>query len=276
MGFTGTVSIRIVTDSNTMVPAVLVNRFSLTVVNLHVVLDGQDHLEADLDQQEFCNALRGGVTVTTAAPSPGELTEAFEALATDGATEILSIHIGSNRSATVDAARLAARAIDLPVTVVDTGTTSFIAGCSVWRAAEILSDDGTVAEAETAALSVAVSSASVFTIGELDRANAGGRFAITAGDGVPVYSSAGADMAELGRAASIDEATATMVAFVAQAAGVLRVGVGDADAPEAADALSAALGHLPNVAELVRYTVGPSVAAHTGAGTFGAVFHPLN
>lgn len=264
------------TDSNTMVPAELVDRFSLTVVNLHVVLDGQDHLEADLDHRQFCDALRTGATVTTAAPSPGELTAAYEALATDGATEILSVHIGSNRSATVDAARLAARAADLPVTVVDTGTTSFIAGCSVWRAAEALAGGGSVADAEAAALSVAASSASVFTVGELDRANAGGRFAITAGDGVPVYSSAGADMAELDRVASIDEATTTMVAFVTDAAGPLRVGVGHADAPEAADALSTALAQLPNVTELVRYTVGPSVAAHTGAGTFGAVFHALN
>lgn len=269
-------TVRIVTDSNTMIPAELVNRFGLTVVALHVVIDGQDHLETDLDQQAFCRALRGDATVTTAAPSPGELAASYDALATDGGTEILSVHIGSNRSSTVDAARLAAKSVDLPVTVVDTGTTSFIAGCSVWRAAEVLGDGGTVAEAEAAALAVAAASASVFTIGELDRANAGGRFAVTPGDGVPVHSSAGADMAELGRAASIDEATATMVAFVGDAAGPLRVGVGDADAAEAADALTTALGPLPNVAQIVRYTVGPSVAAHTGAGTFGAVFHPLD
>ncbi|MDQ3463004.1 MAG: DegV family protein, partial [Actinomycetota bacterium] len=56
----------------------------------------------------------------------------------------------------------------------------------------------------------------------------------------------------------------------------LRVGVGDADAPEAATALRAALAALRNVEETVRYIVGPSVAAHTGAGTFGAVFHPLD
>lgn len=129
IGFTWSVSARIVTDSNTMVPAGLVNRFDLTVVSLHVVVDGQDHLETGLDQREFCDALRSGATVTTAAPSPGELAAAHEALAADGATEILSVHIGSNRSATVEAARLAARDTELPVTVVDTGTTSFMAGC---------------------------------------------------------------------------------------------------------------------------------------------------
>ncbi len=275
MGFTGSVTQRIVTDSNTMIPAELLERFAITVVALHVVLDGVDHRETDLDQVDFCARLRAGATVSTAAPSPGDLIEAYERLAAHGATEILSVHIGANRSATVDTAQLAARSVEVPVTVVDTGTTSFIAGCSVWRAAEILADGGSMRDAEAAAFSVAESSASVFTIGELDRANDGGRFAVTPGDGVPVYYSEGPDMAELGRATTIDGAADTMVTFVANRPGPLRVGVGDADAAQAAAALERRLIELPNVAEVTRYTVGPSVAAHTGAGTFGAVFHPL-
>lgn len=267
-------TVRIVTDSNTMIPAELVERFAITIVPLHVVVDGVDHTEDEIDQVEFCQALRDGATVTTAAPSPGALLAAYERASADGIDTVLSIHIGSNRSGTVDSARLAGRSAELDVVVVDTGTTSFIAGCSVWRAAEVLADGGSLLDAETGALAVAASSASVFTIGELARANDGGRFAVTPGDGVPIYRSAGPDMTELGRATSIDEATATMVAFVADRTGPLRVGVGDADAPEAAATLADALDDLANVAEIVRYTVGPSVAAHTGAGTFGAVFHP--
>ena len=276
VGFTGPVAVRIVTDSNTMVPAELCDRFGIVVVPLHVVVDGVDRREDEIDQRQFCQKLRDGAMVTTAAPSPGDLLAAYQAAAADGARAVASIHIGSNRSATVGAARVAARSADIDVTVVDTGTASFIAGCSVWRAAEVLADGGSVSDAEAAALAVAASSASVFTIGELTRANQGGRFAVTPGDGVPVYSSAGPDMAELGRVSTIDEATAAMVAFVSERPGPLRVGVGDADAPEAAEALRVKLTELPGVAEVVRYTVGPSVAAHTGAGTFGAVFHPLH
>jgi fatty acid-binding protein DegV len=44
-------------------------------------------------------------------------------------------------------------------------------------------------------------------------------------------------------------------------------------APGAAEALERSLRALPIVAETIGYLVGPSVAAHTGAGTFGAVFH---
>ena len=75
---------------------------------------------------------------------------------------------------------------------------------------------------------------------------------------------------------TVDEAVAAMAEAVAGHDGPLRVGVGDADAADGADALLAALEALPQVAETIRYTVGPSVAAHTGAGTIGAVFHRLD
>jgi fatty acid-binding protein DegV len=53
-----------------------------------------------------------------------------------------------------------------------------------------------------------------------------------------------------------------------------RVGVGDAVAPDLADELEGALRAVPEVAELVRYEIGPSVGAHTGPGTVGACFFP--
>ncbi len=47
-------------------------------------------------------------------------------------------------------------------------------------------------------------------------------------------------------------------------------------APELAAALAGRLEGRPNVEELVRYEVGPSVTAHTGLGTAGAVFFPAD
>ena len=51
-----------------------------------------------------------------------------------------------------------------------------------------------------------------------------------------------------------------------------RVGVGDAELGEVAAGLSQELRKSGEVIEVVRYQVGPSVAAHTGVGTVGAVF----
>jgi DegV family protein with EDD domain len=269
------IAARIVTDSNAMLPAELAARFDILEVSLTIVVDGTARPEHEIDLPGFYDQLRRGTPITTSAPSPGEVLAVYQRAAAAGAESILSIHVGSNQSATVDAARLAAREADVPVEIVDTGTASFIEGCCVWRAAEVLAAGAGTDEAATAASEVAAVARSVFTIGEIARATGSGRLAVADGTGVPVFASSGPDMAELRRVTSEAAAIAVMTDQVAAQAGPLRVGIGHADAPGAADALERSLRALPNVAETVRYLVGPSVATHTGAGTFGAVFHPL-
>jgi hypothetical protein len=43
-----------------------------------------------------------------------------------------------------------------------------------------------------------------------------------------------------------------------------------------ADALAARLTAMPEVTDVVRYDIGPSVGAHTGLGTAGCVFFPID
>ena len=85
-----------------------------------------------------------------------------------------------------------------------------------------------------------------------------------------------AGLAEHSHADDLDDALARMAAHVrGRAAGAtLRVGVGDADRPDLGDRLAHLIGGAPGVAELVRYEVGPSVGAHSGPGTVGAVWAP--
>jgi len=269
------IAARIVTDSNAMLPAALTARFGILTVPLTIVVDGQATREDEVDLVDFYDHLRAGKTISTAAPSPGEVMAAYRRAIEEGATEILSIHVGANQSATLSAARLAAAEVEVPVTLVDTGTASFIEGCCVWRAAEVVVEGGSASEATEAAEGVARDAQSVFTIGEIARAASSGRLDVHDGAGVPVFASAAADMFELGRAATEADAVSVMVERIGATPGPLRVGVGHADAPEAADALVAALHGVPGIGEIVRYVVGPSVAAHTGAGTFGAVYHPI-
>lgn len=258
-----------------MLPAELAARFDILQVSLTIVVDGQAHPEHEIDLPEFYDQLRSGKPITTAAPSPGEVLATYRRALASGAESILSIHVGSNQSATINAARLAARELDAPVTIIDTGTASFIEGCCVWRAAEALATGANVDAAADVASAVAGDARSVFTIGEISRAAEGGRLAVRDGAGVPVFASSGPDMHELDRVTSEAAAVALMTAQIADHPGSLRVGIGHADAPGSADALQRSLEALPNVTETIRYLVGPSVAAHTGAGTFGAVYHPI-
>jgi fatty acid-binding protein DegV len=54
------------------------------------------------------------------------------------------------------------------------------------------------------------------------------------------------------------------------------VGLSDATTLPLVTALEDRLRPAPEVQELVRYRIGPSVGAHTGPGTVGAMFAPAS
>jgi fatty acid-binding protein DegV len=93
-----------------------------------------------------------------------------------------------------------------------------------------------------------------------------------------VLALAGGQMKPVAQVHDADAAVEAMTDYVrATAAGrPQRVGVGDAVAPELARAYEDRLRELPEVAELVRYEIGPSVGAHTGPGTVGACFFGID
>ena len=274
--------IGLVTDSNAQLPPELARRYGVEVVPFTVTLDGVEHAEGeDLDADGFWARFEDRTpAVTTSQPSPGRFAAAYEAVAARGADEILSIHIGCAVSGTVNSARLAADSAPVPVRVVDTGSASFAVACCVWEAGEALSRGASAEEAAAIAGAVASRVGNVFVVGGLGLARAGGRLAepggpAPSGEGIPLLTLKGGAMHVVGHAADLRRAAAAMAEAVRASGPGLRVGVGVADAR--AEPLAAALeGHLavaPEVHEIVRYRVGPSVGAHTGPGTVGAVFY---
>ena len=127
--------IGLVTDSNAQLPVDLRDRYQVGIVPLTVVVGGRPYQEGvDITTAEFYEQLADGADVSTAAPSPGAVLAVYEQAAAAGATEILSIHIGSNTSATINAVNVAADSSPVPVEIVDTGTASFAVACCVWAA----------------------------------------------------------------------------------------------------------------------------------------------
>ncbi len=271
--------IGLVTDSNAQLPDELAARYAVEVVPLTVTVDGVTYLEGvDLDADAFYARFESGrPRVTTAQPSPGQFAAAYEAVAERGATEILSVHIGSSVSGTVNAARLASQVSPVPVRIVDTGTASFAVSLCLWAAAAAASAGASLEEAAAAAERVGATVGNVFMVGVLDLARAGGRLAgdvAAAPATVPVLTLAGGVMREIDRCAGVEEAADAMAAHVVAGGAALRVGVGVADhgTLPLVIALEDRLRAAPEVAELVRYRIGPSVGAHTGPGTVGAMF----
>ncbi|MDQ4090700.1 MAG: DegV family protein [Actinomycetota bacterium] len=272
--------IGLVTDSNAQLPAALADRYAVEVVPLTVALDGTEYLEGvDLDAAAFYARFEHGrPTVTTSQPSPGRFAAAYDAVADRGATEILSIHIGSSVSGTVNSARLASQVSPVPVRIVDTSTASFAVSLCVWEAAEAVAAGATLEEAAAAAERVGASVGNVFVVGALDLARAGGRLGDVApvATTIPVLTLVGGVMQEVDRCDDLDQAAEVMTGFVRAGGSCLRVGVGIADAGTLplVTAVEDRLRDAPEVAELVRYVIGPSVGAHTGPGTVGIMFAP--
>ena len=271
--------VRIVVDSNSQIPPVLVERFGITVVPLAVMVDGVQYLEGvDLDADDFYARFQTGTPeVGTTQPSPGQFAVAYDSLVADGAEEILSVHIGSSVSGTVNAARIAAAQITVPVRIVDTGTASFAVALCAWAAAEALDAGVSVEEAARAAEATASTVGNVFVVRALDFARAGGRLAPTADEpaaGIPVLTIREGTMQVVGHAADLAEAIDVMAEHVRAGGNDLRVGVGVADASLAHvwDEMEARLVGVPGVREVVRYRIGPSVGTHTGPGTVGVMY----
>jgi DegV family protein with EDD domain len=232
--------IRLVVDSNSQIPPSLTERFGITVVPLTVTVDGVPYLEGvDLDADDFYARFQSGTpSVATAAPSPGHFAVAYDGLVAAGATEILSVHIGAAVSGTVNAARVAAAGVAVPVRVVDTGTASFGVTLCAWAAAEAVAAGATIEEAASIAERTAGSVRNAFVVRGLDLARAGGRLAPgatdAAPDGVPILSMVGGVMQVVGHAADVPEAADRLAAHVLAAGHDLRVGVGVADSAVAA------------------------------------------
>jgi DegV family protein with EDD domain len=270
--------IALVTDSGSQLPRPLAQRYGVRVVPITVVVDGRPFREGvDLTSAAFYDAVRAGAQVSTSSPSPGEFAQAYDAAAAAEASAVLSIHTGSNLSGTVNAARLAAGSSAVPVVVVDTGTASFPVACCVWAAAETLAAGACLEEAEGVARRTASAIGNVFIVGLLELARRGGRLSpsVQLGASVSILALEHGEMRVVAEAATVGSAIDVMGDYVeAWARGRrLRVGVGDAEATALADGLEQRIIKQAGIVEVVRYEVGPSVGAHTGPGTVGAVFY---
>ena len=273
----------VVVDSAAYLPQALIERYGVLVAPLSVVLDGHEYLEGiDISADEFYARLDAAQSVSTSQPSPGRLLSCYEGAGGEGAERVLSIHIGSGISGTVQSAQVAAESSPIPVMIVDTAQASFAEGLCAWEAIDALVAGATVEVAAQQARAASAAMGNTFVVKALDLLRRGGRLnsgAEAAAAGVPVLALMGTGVKVVGTAKTLDEAVEVMAAQIESAAGAggdrkLRIGIGHGAAPQIASALRSRVGAMPNIGEMVDYVVGPSVGAHTGAGNAGAVFVP--
>ncbi len=169
--------ITVVTDSTASLPADVVTARGLVVVPLQVVIGSEVHDEGtpDASADRVARALHGTVPVSTSRPPPAAMLEVYRAAAEAGAEAIVSVHLASQMSGTVESAQAAAARAPVPVQVVDSRQVGFATGYAAIAAADAADRGASVEEAANAARARAAGCRSLFYVDTLEHLRRGGR-----------------------------------------------------------------------------------------------------
>lgn len=276
--------VAIVTDSTAYLPQRTMERHGITAVPLTVVLGDQALEEGtEISTRSLAQALQKRRPVTTSRPSPRRFADTYRALAEQGATGIVSLHLSAELSGTHDAAVLAAREAPVPVRVVDTQMIAMALGFCAVAAAETTEAGGTLDEAVAAAEKRAAATSAYFYVDTLDYLRRGGRIGAAAalfGSALavkPLLQLAGGRIEPLEKVRTASKAIARLEEIAAERAGQARVDVAvhHLAAPERAEALADRLRErVPGLQDLHVSEVGAVIGAHTGPGLLGVVVSP--
>ena len=167
----------VVTDSTASLPDELAAAHGITVIPLQVVVGATPYEEGSegATPRTVAEALRDFRPVSTSRPAPAVMLEVYEALAAEGATEIVSIHLSSEMSGTYESAQLAAQQASVPVVPVDSRQVGIATGFAVLTAAEVVAGGGDAAAAADAARRRAEATTSLFYVDTLEHLRRGGR-----------------------------------------------------------------------------------------------------
>lgn len=281
---------QIVTDSGTdfRLPTEQMEGLEVHVVPLIVTLEGKSYHEGvDIQPDEFYELLAATDSLpVTSQPSAGTFAKTYRRLAATD-PEILSIHISSGLSGTVNAAQTgAAQVPEANVTVIDTKTLSAAAGWQVeaalrgvkagWSKARILDLMANIGEA----------SDSLYTLAELKYLIHGGRISHMKGLIASLLNikpmigveKKGGTYVQKGQTRTFKGAVKDLVDLIAKQhtpGSALRVQVLYSNNPEGADMLR------QEVAQRFECTwlpVGPMslvLGAHTGPSMVGVAYAPM-
>ena len=158
--------VRIVTDSGADIPEEVCSELGITVVPLTVTFGVDSYRDGvELKSDEFYRRfIEEDAMPTTSQPSVGSFVEAYDALK-DSADEVLSIHVSSKLSGTLNSAIQATSQTDLgsKIRLIDSKQVSMGFGFSVIAAAEA-ANQGASLEQTAAAAQSTLDRTSVFVL----------------------------------------------------------------------------------------------------------------
>jgi DegV family protein with EDD domain len=276
--------VAVVTDSTSYLPAEVVGAHGIVVVPLQVVIGGTSYDEGSgASAGSVADALRRWQPVTTSRPAPATLLKAYEAAAERGCEAVVSVHLSSQMSGTVESARLAAKDSPVPVEVVDSESLGMGLGFAVVSAALAAAEGRPADEVARLARDRAGASSAVFYVDTLEYLRRGGRIGAAAamlGSALavkPLLHLVDGHIEPLEKVRTAAKAIARLEEIAVRRAGTqtVDVAVHHLASPERAGALAERLrGRLSGLADLHVSEVGAGVGAHVGPGMLAVVVAP--
>jgi DegV family protein with EDD domain len=279
--------IRIVTDSTADLPARLVNEYRIGVAPLNIHF-GEEVLKDGVDiwSEEFYNRIKNDPLLpNTSQPSPGEFIEVYKECARPGET-IISIHISSEMSGTIGAAKIAAEMLEeeYRIITVDSRSVTMGLGLIVLQAAR-MAKEGAVLENILAEIRRNVERIRInFTVGSLGYLQRNGRIGKAGAFLGSLLSIKPLLMVKDGVITPLEKVRGNFQKVAEQMIDDLVFRFGDqplavsivhAESPENAGTLRMFAEERLQVAEAFTAVAGPIVGTHTGPSLVGIVALPL-
>jgi DegV family protein with EDD domain len=271
-------TVRIVTDSTCDLPLEIVEEHGISVVPLYIHIGTASYLDGvDMTRQEFYTRLPDfDAFPQTAVPGPEQFSNAYSKLASEGATEILSIHISPSLSAVVNSARIAADSFEAAkVTVLDSGQLSLGLGFMTQMAAQAAASGKPLPEIISAVQNQIKRSyvfAALETTEFLRRSGRVSGFQNGVGTLLQIkpllkmYDGA----AESERIRTSGKAIARLIDLVREVSPIEKLALVHTGDAEAAQALWQQARHLfPDIPDPISVNVTPVIGAHIGPGAVG-------
>lgn len=276
-------AVRVVTDSACDLPDELVADLGIGLVPLRIRF-GEDELtdRTELSTKEFW--LRSATSPTlpeTSAPSPGAFEQEFRRLGEEASEGVVCVNLSSRLSATIEAARQAARSLEgtLEVRVVDSFSVTMGQGLVVIEAARRAAAGGSLDEV-VAAAEEAVARMKVYgVIDTLENLKKGGRIggaAALVGSLLsikPVIEVRGGIVEEESKQRTRSRSLEYLASKVRAAGPLSRLAVFGGDAPDL-DRFVEMLSDVKATEPTLIGEIGPVIGSHAGPGAIGAAWLP--
>lgn len=274
-------AVRIVTDSSCDLPADLAAALGISIVPLTIRFGDEQFVDRrDLTPEEFwARCAASPVLPETAAPSPGQFEEAFREAAAAGADGIVCVNLAGKLSATVESARVAAKALeaDLPVRVIDSQSLTMGLGTMCILAARRAAEGAGIDEVAAVVEDLIPRTRIFATLDTLENLKKGGRIggaqaflgsmlAIK-----PVIEVRGGVVEQESRQRTRSRALAYLVEKVRSFGAVENLSIVHGAAPDVEEFRTMLQAVYPGA--IVVANLGPVIGTHSGPRAMGVVFH---